>query len=78
MAQEKPPHETPFKPGKTTSVSPRQDLVSHRMTVGALSAVAIIATLGAIWLAGNKIDIPQVLTALGAGAVGGLAGLLKR
>jgi hypothetical protein len=53
----------------------------YRIVVLALGIVAIIAILGAILLSvktpsGTTIQIPDVLTALGAAAIGALAGLL--
>jgi hypothetical protein len=53
----------------------------YRIVVLALGIVAIIAILGAILLglktpSGATIQIPDVLTALGAAAIGALAGLL--
>lgn len=57
------------------------DQVTYRIVVGSLGAVAIIATLGAIYLSVTMVgstnaEIPDVLTALGAAAIGALAGLL--
>ncbi len=53
----------------------------YRIVVIALGAVAIIAILGAVLLAfhgvGEKvIQVPDVVTALGAAAIGALSGLL--
>jgi hypothetical protein len=53
----------------------------YRIVVIALGIVAILAIVGAIILsarfpAGTSIQIPDVLTALGAAAIGALAGLL--
>ncbi|HXO42014.1 MAG TPA: hypothetical protein VN999_11220 [Thermoanaerobaculia bacterium] len=50
----------------------------YRMVVGALGFVALITAIGAIWitLSPNAKGIPDILTALGAGAIGALAGLL--
>jgi hypothetical protein len=53
----------------------------YRIVVLALGLVAIIAIIGAIILSaktpsGTTIQIPDVLTALGAAAIGALAGLL--
>jgi hypothetical protein len=53
------------------------DKMIYRIVVGALGIVAIAAMLGAIYLSTVKdATIPDVLTALGAAAIGALAGLL--
>ena len=53
------------------------DRWTYRLVVGALGVVAIAAILGAIYLSTfSTPQIPDVLTALGAAAIGALAGLL--
>jgi len=57
------------------------DRWTYRIVVLALGVVCITATGGAIYLsaiasAGSTPNIPDVLTALGAAAIGALAGLL--
>jgi len=53
------------------------DTITYRMVVGALGIVAIGAVIGAIVLSTYPSpQIPDVLTALGAAAIGALAGLL--
>ena len=56
-----------------------QDRAVYRIVVGSLGLVAIIAAVGAIYLAAggaNAVVIPDILTALGSAAIGALAGLL--
>ncbi|MDR3577033.1 MAG: hypothetical protein P4L50_24485 [Anaerolineaceae bacterium] len=53
------------------------DKVVYRITVSALSLVALVAIVGAVYLSVIKVTtVPDIITALGAGAVGALAGLL--
>ncbi|MCX5801691.1 MAG: hypothetical protein NTX17_09925 [Candidatus Eisenbacteria bacterium] len=57
------------------------DRWTYRIVVLALGGVCIAATFGAIYLSaiastGSSPNIPDVLTALGAAAIGALAGLL--
>ena len=53
------------------------DRMTYRIVVGSLGIVAIAAILGAIYLSTlSNPQIPDVLTALGAAAIGALAGLL--
>ena len=57
------------------------DVWIYRIVTAALSGVAIIAIGGAIYLSatagsGETVKIPDALTALGAAAIGALAGLL--
>jgi hypothetical protein len=53
------------------------DKLTYRIVVGSLGVVAIAAMLGAIFLSTlSNVQIPDVLTALGAAAIGALAGLL--
>jgi predicted phage tail protein len=48
----------------------------YRIVVGALALSLISSIIGAVYLKATDKDIPDILTALGAGALGGLAGLL--
>lgn len=52
----------------------------YRIVVGALGIVSIVAIGGAVFLSARSFDgtmqIPDVVTALGAAAIGALAGLL--
>lgn len=77
-AQQRRPRKAPFRPGDTTRVPPHEDIITYRIVVGILGAVAIIATVGGILLAFFKLEIPQLLLALGSAAVGALASPLKR
>lgn len=53
------------------------DKLTYRIVVSSLGLVAIAAMLGAIYLSTlANPQIPDVLTALGAAAIGALAGLL--
>jgi hypothetical protein len=54
----------------------RSDRIFYRVAVLALGLVTICATIGAIVLAARGVDAPELLTALGSGAIGALAGLL--
>ena len=59
----------------------KTDHVIYRIIVSALGIVAVAAIIGAIVLsaiapAGTVVQIPDVLTALGAAAIGGMTGLL--
>jgi hypothetical protein len=59
------------------AVAPLQsDVWIYRIVVVALGSAVIIAALGAIGLAAFGKSIPELLIALGSGAVGALAGLL--
>lgn len=58
-----------------------QDRWIYRIVVGALGLVSLTAAAGAIYLTAmagpeGKLQIPDVLTALGAAAIGAMAGLL--
>ncbi len=58
-------------------VAPLQsDVWIYRIVVGALALAILGAVGGAIVLAMNGRPIPEVLLAIGSGAVGALAGLL--
>jgi hypothetical protein len=48
----------------------------YRMVVASLGLTLLIAAVGAVILASNSITAPDVLVALGSGAIGALAGLL--
>jgi hypothetical protein len=58
------------------------DRWTYRIVVLALGVVSVAAICGAIWLSskatagGSPASIPDVVTALGAAAIGALAGLL--
>jgi hypothetical protein len=52
------------------------DQWTYRIVVIALGIVVISAMIGGVYLAVNGKTIPDVLTALGAAAIGALAGLL--
>ena len=53
-----------------------KDVWLWRMVIGALALIALIAIVGAIWLAALGVEIPSAAVALGSVAIGGLAGLL--
>lgn len=59
-----------------------QDVWIYRLVVSSLGLVAVAAIFGAIYLtvflaeAEATVQIPDILTALGAAAIGALAGLL--
>ncbi len=50
----------------------------YYIVVSALSAVALVAIVGTLYLAatGTDAQLPETITALGAAAIGALAGLL--
>lgn len=57
------------------------DKLIYRIVVGSLGLVSILAVIGAIYLSAiapstSTPNIPDTLTALGAAAIGALAGLL--
>ncbi len=52
------------------------DVWIYRIVVGALALAILSAVGGAIVLAMNGRPIPEILLAIGSGAVGALAGLL--
>ena len=52
------------------------DVWVYRIVVGALALAILGAVGGAVLLAMNGREIPEVLLAIGSGAVGALAGLL--
>jgi hypothetical protein len=54
----------------------QSDVWIYRIVVGALALAILGAVGGAIVLAMNGRPIPEVLLAIGSGAVGALAGLL--
>lgn len=53
------------------------DVWIYRIVVLALGGTIVISVIGAIVLAYIEADIPELLIALGSGAVGALAGLLS-
>jgi hypothetical protein len=58
-------------------VSPlKYDVWIYRAVVSILGALTIIAALGAVWAGVAGKEVPESLVALGATAVGALAGLL--
>jgi|LGVF01.1.fsa_nt_gb uncharacterized membrane protein YbhN (UPF0104 family) len=63
---------------KVTVVSPLdRDVWIYRIVVLALGFTILIAVIGSIYLAANKIEsTPEILVAIGSTAVGALAGLL--
>ncbi len=57
------------------------DVWIYRVVVGIIGFVALVAVVGAIYLAletgaAGEVKVPALLTAIGSGAVGALAGLL--
>jgi hypothetical protein len=52
------------------------DHLVYRMVVAVLGLVVLIAAAGAIYLAANKIAMPDALVAFGSGSMGALAGML--
>jgi hypothetical protein len=48
----------------------------YRLVVGLLGAVTLIGMIGALYLAGTGKEAPQVVVALGSGAIGALTGVL--
>lgn len=57
------------------------DEVVYRIVVISLGLVAVIAVFGALFLGtlqifGEVVEVPDLMTALGAGAIGALAGML--
>jgi hypothetical protein len=48
----------------------------YRIVVGALALTLVSSLGGAVYLQAEGKEIPDILTALGSGALGGLAGLL--
>jgi len=54
----------------------QSDVWIYRIVVGALALAILSAVGGAILLAMNGRPVPEVLLAIGSGAVGALAGLL--
>lgn len=55
----------------------KMDKWIYRIVVSSMSLTIILSLIGAIWLKANdKEDIPDIMIALGTGALGGIAGLL--
>lgn len=48
----------------------------YRIVVSSMSLTIILSLVGAVWLKANDKDIPDIMIALGTGALGGIAGLL--
>jgi hypothetical protein len=68
--------ENPYKPIINSGTPLQTDRWIYRIVVSAL-ALTIISCIGsAVWLQSQDKEIPEILTALGTGALGGLAGLL--
>jgi hypothetical protein len=53
-----------------------RDILLFRIVVIALGLCVLSSLVGAIILAVNGLDTPELLVALGSAAIGGLAGLL--
>ena len=53
-----------------------RDVWVFRLVVVSLGLCMLASLVGAIILAANSTDTPEILVALGSAAVGGLAGLL--
>src|SRR5437879_5132417 len=64
---------------ESTPASPPRDDSLYRLVVMVLGAVVIIALIGALMvtMAGKGRQVPEVVVALGSGAVGALAGLIS-
>lgn len=52
------------------------DVWIYRIVVGALSLTLVSCVIGAIYLEIKAEEVPELLTGLGTGALGALAGLL--
>ena len=48
----------------------------YRIVVSSMSLTIIFSLGGAVWLEANEKEVPEILIALGTGALGGIAGLL--
>jgi hypothetical protein len=72
MAMETPISKVPNCPAGNG----KHDVVTHRIVVGSLSAVVILAAAGSVILAALDKETPQAVTALGYTALGALAGML--
>ena len=55
---------------------PQKDIWLYRMIIGALGLTVIATVVGAIVLASTGLSIPDAVVALGAAAIGGMAGFL--
>lgn len=55
------------------------DVVLYRLAVGTIGLVALIGVTGAVLVSATKgaFAVPDILTAISAGAIGSLAGLLS-
>jgi hypothetical protein len=68
--------ENPYKPVTNMGTPLQTDRWIYRIVVSAL-ALTIVSCIGsAVWLQSQDKEIPEILTGLGTGALGGLAGLL--
>ena len=54
----------------------KHDVITHRILVGSLAGVVLVAGLGSILLAALGVDTPHSLAALGYTAIGALSGML--
>lgn len=48
----------------------------YRIVVSSMSLTIIFSLGGAVWLEANEKEVPEILIALGTGALGGIAGFL--
>lgn len=53
------------------------DVWIYRIVVTLIGTAALLSVSGAIWIASHGGNVPDILTALGSGAIGALAGLLS-
>lgn len=68
--------ESPDEPMTNLGTPLQTDRWIYRIVVSAL-ALTIVSCIGsAVWLQSQDKEIPEILTGLGTGALGGLAGLL--
>lgn len=68
--------ESPDEPITNLGTPLQTDRWIYRIVVSAL-ALTIVSCIGsAVWLQSQDKEIPEILTGLGTGALGGLAGLL--
>jgi len=62
--------------GVTMNNRMEKDIWLYRMVVAVLGVTVVASVVGAITLAMTGQSTPEVIVALGSGAIGGLAGLL--
>jgi hypothetical protein len=55
---------------------PQKDIWLYRMIIAALAVTVIVTVVGAILLASTGVSLPDAVVALGAAAIGGMAGFL--